>query len=419
MASALERLQWNRLRKLLKVTSARNLFYKEKLSKAGVNLSSLKSLEDFKQRVPLTTKDDLRAEQAAHPPFGRNLNAPLGNFTRFTQTSATSGGVPLRWLDTPESWDWMLGNWERIFKEARLTKKERFFFAFSFGPFLGFWTAFEAASRRGNLCLPGGGLSTLARWKMILDHGVTVLLCTPTYALRMVETAEQEKLDLSALKIKHLIVAGEPGGSLPETRERLKKGWRGAEIIDHHGMTEVGPASFAPHKHSGALEIIGESYLAEVIDPQSLQPVKPGEKGELILTPLGRNGMPVLRYRTGDWVELSKHAKNGRVVLEGGILGRVDDMVTVRGVNVYPSALDGILRSCGGVAEYRVELFRERGMNELKIVLEPQAGTDGAKLAQQAEEAVRTALNLRVPVELAPANSLPRFEMKAVRWVKK
>ena len=183
-------------------------------------------------------------------------------------------------------------------------------------------------------------------------------------------------------------------------------------------MSEVGPASFAPKTPAGALELIGESYLAEVLDTSG-QPVKPGETGELILTPLGRTGMPLLRYKTGDLVRLGRGSKGGRVILDGGILGRVDDMVAVRGVNVYPSALDELLRGCGGVAEYRIELSQKRGMNELKIVLEPQDATQGPKIAQKAEWAVRTALNLRVPVELAKPGSLPRFEMKARRWIRK
>ena len=215
---------------------------------AGAN--TLGSLEDFVARCPFTTKQELVVDQRDHPVFGTNLTYPLERYCRYHQTSGSTG-TPVRWLDTPESWTWAVGNWERLYRAAGVTMADHIFFAFSFGPFLGFWTAFEAGTRIGCLCLPGGGLNSLARLRMILDVGATVLCCTPTYALRLAEVAAEEKVDLSKSKVRLVMVAGESGGSNPAMRERLAKAWNGATIFDHHGMTEVGPVSFPMSRDSG------------------------------------------------------------------------------------------------------------------------------------------------------------------------
>src|SRR5262249_37894170 len=157
-------------------------------------VDSIASLADFKARVPFTVKQELVADQAACPPFGTNLTYPLDQYTRFSQTSGTSG-APLRWLDTTATWSWMVDNWVDVFRVSGVGSQDRVFFAFSFGPFLGFWTAFEAAGRLGCLCIPGGGLSSSARLRSMLDNQATVLCCTPTYALRLAEIAAQDGID--------------------------------------------------------------------------------------------------------------------------------------------------------------------------------------------------------------------------------
>src|SRR5205823_10383363 len=143
---------------------------------------------------------------------------PLERYTRFHQTSGTSG-APLRWLDTPESWEAMIESWTEVLQAAAVEPRDRIYFAFSFGPFIGFWLAFEAAARLGCLCVPGGGLSTSARVRQILDLQASVLCCTPTYAIHMGETATSERMDLSRSAVRLMIVAGEPGGSIPATRQ--------------------------------------------------------------------------------------------------------------------------------------------------------------------------------------------------------
>jgi phenylacetate-CoA ligase len=256
---------------------------------------------------------------------------------------------------------------------------------------------------------------------MILEQGVTVLCCTPTYAARLREVAEQEKIDLSSSQVKLLLVAGEPGGSIPATRERIEKDWPGARVFDHHGMTEVGPVSFQCPEQPGVLHIMENSYIAEVIDPVTGKALEAGQRGELVLTTLGRLGSPLLRYRTGDLVKtaLDTVCTCGRseLALEGGILGRADDMVIVRGVNVYPTAVEAIIHACDEVAEYRVELNTSGALSEMNVQIEPAPGcTDPAGIVRQLEEAFQVALALRVPVRIVEPGTLPRFELKARRW---
>jgi phenylacetate-CoA ligase len=305
---------------------------------------------------------------------------------------------------------------------------DRVLFAFSFGPFLGFWMAFESAERMGCLCLPGGGLSSSARLRMMLDNEVTVLCCTPSYALRLGEVAAAEQLDLGKSKVRVIVVAGEPGGSIPATRQRIEACWAGARVFDHHGMTEVGPVTYECPAQPGRLHVIESGYLAEIVEPATGRPAGPGEPGELILTTLLRPGSPVLRYRTGDLVQRGMPGTGpgavcvcGRheMVLEGGILGRVDDMVIVRGVNVHPSAVESILLSVPCVAEYQVRLTRHGSLMEMRVIVEPTADCPApGPLAGRVAQALETSLALRVPVELVPARTLPRQEMKAKRWIR-
>jgi phenylacetate-CoA ligase len=412
--------QFGQLRELLQGVLPSNAFYRAKL---GLGAAGLHSLDDF-ARLPFTTKHDLAADQQAHPPYGTNLTYPLEQYTRYHQTSGTTGG-PIRWLDTGASWAWMRGLWLEVFRAADVGPADRIVFAFSFGPFLGFWLAFEAGTKLGALCLPAGGLSSLARLRMILDCRATVLCCTPTYALRLALVAAEEKLDLSQTAVRRIIVAGEPGGSIPATRSRLESFWPGARVFDHHGMTETGPVSFECPRRPGFLHIMEQGFYAEILDAQTGSPVSPGEPGELVLTNFGRTGSPLIRYRTGDLVRQDLlSAESGcpcgrpDLALEGGILGRVDDMFIVRGVNVYPSAVEQVLRAFGEIAEYQVRVNRAGAQMELQLVIEPAPSCpDVARLISAIEKRLQEAFALRVPVQSAPAGTLPRFEMKAKRWV--
>ena len=412
----LRALQAVRLRALLASVSS-NKFYKARFKAAGIKGADFSQLAI--EQLPYLTKAELIADQAKSPPFGTNLSLPVSEYCRFNHSSGSTGAAPLRWLDTPESWGWMVRNWSYIFGAAGLKPKDRVCFAFSFGPFLGFWTAFEAAARIGALCLPAGGMSTLARLRFMLDNGITVVCCTPTYAMRMAQTAVQERINIALSPVRMLVVAGEPGGSVPSLRKQIEESW-GARCVDHYGMTETGPVSFECEKTPLRMHVIESEYIAECIDPKSGNPVPDGQPGELVLTTLGRSASPAIRYRTGDVVRLTRApCACGRsfASLEGGILGRTDDMLIVRGVNLYPSAVDEVI---GGfpVIEYRVEVTTARAMSELRVQIETDPVENAAAIARQITAELDKKLGIRVAVEAVAPGTLPRFEMKAQRWVK-
>lgn len=413
--------QLEKLNALLKAIIPANGFYTKKFQQAGLNLP-LTSLDEFCQRAPFTTKHELVEDQRTHLPYGSNLTEPLEHYVRYSQTSGSSGS-PMRWLDTPDSWGWMVKNWAHIFREMGVSASDRVFFAFSFGPFLGFWCAFNAAEQIGCLCIPGGAMSSAGRLQTMIDNQASVLCCTPTYALRLAQAAREEGIDLSRCNIKKIIVAGEPGGSSPSVRERIECEWNGARLFDHHGMTEVGPVTFESLDHRGVLHPLEPEYLVEVLDPETLQQVESDQTGELVLTPLGRSASPLLRYRTGDMVKASwdNEQRFGRpeTAFPGGILGRYDDMVIVRGVNLYPSAIDELIRRCGDVSEYRVEICEKAALTEIKILVEPTAEfMHPETLPHRLSTELYKTYHLRVPIETAAPGSLPRFEMKAKRWIR-
>ncbi len=407
--------QREKLAALLRKIRATDSFYTRRFGADGVSFDEVEEISAFKRQVRWTTKDEILRDRLKHPPFGTQALEAAERYTRFCQTSGTSTGQPMAWLDTPESWEAMLDCWGRVYQAAELRPGvDRVFFAFSFGPFLGFWTAFEAAARE-YMALPGGGLSSQARLECLRRYQATVLCCTPTYALRLGEQiGASSGVLLEELAVRKVIVAGEPGGCVPALRRRIESLW-GARVFDHHGMTEVGPVSYEAADHPGGLMVIEEAYLAEVVNAETGEEVAEGECGELVLTTLDRCSCPLLRYRTGDWVR--KRTLEGRLFLEGGILCRVDDMVVVRGVNIYPAAVEEVVRGFPEVVEYQVEQREVEAMTELMLRVELAAGAD-ASLAGRLEARLRDTFSLRIPVRLAESESLPRHEFKANRWRK-
>jgi phenylacetate-CoA ligase len=395
------------IRSLLGAILPSNPFYGRKYASVGCSALPA-SLEDFRTRFPLTTKAELVADQAAFPPYGSNLTFPVNAYTRCHQTSGTHG-APMRWLDTPESWSAMTDGWVEVLRQAGVGPGDRAFFPFSFGPFLGFWLAFEAAQRLGILSVSGGGMSSALRLRVLMEQGFTVMCCTPTYALHLAETARAEGIDLRGCRVRQIIVAGEPGGSQRTVRSRIEAAWPGAQVFDHHGMTETGPVTYESAELPGSLVLIDSQFFAEIVDPQTLAPVSEGTRGELVLTTLKRVGSPLIRYRTGDWV--CPRRWRGRWTFEGGILGRVDDMVVVRGVNLYPSAVEAVVRSLDAVGEYRVTVDQTGDL--AAVSLEAEASES---VCHDLAGRLHEALSLRISVVSVPAGSLPRFELKARRW---
>jgi phenylacetate-CoA ligase len=405
----LERLQAG-IDRLLKS----NPFYKERLH-------PVRSWDDF-ERLPLTTKDEIMADQQAHPPFGTNLTFPIDRYTRLHQTSGTSGTRPLRWLDTPESWDWWIRIWaDHVYRSGGVGSNDRVFFAFSFGPFIGFWSAFGGAERLGAMAIPGGAMTTEQRLRTIVELKATVLCCTPTYAIRMAEAAEAAGIDLRSSDIRVTLHAGEPGASVPATRE-LIEGSYGARAFDHAGMTELGPTGVSCSGRDG-VHLIESEFAFEIRDDSGVVhsiPETGTASGELIATNLGRWGSPLIRYRTGDRVEVTRErcaCGSPFAKMLGGIRGRVDDMFTVRGVNLYPSQVEDLVRRQPAIVEFRIEVRQVRGMEEVTVVCECQ-GEDGEAAVSRLADDLRLALGARIECRLVAPGSLPRAELKSRRLVR-
>ena len=416
-ASPADRLrahQWRRFRAMAGELLATNPFWCARWGAAGVrSVEDLGGWDDF-HRLPLTRKADHVEDQAAHPPFGTNLTYPRERYVRVHQTSGTSG-TPLRWLDTQESWEWWARCWGFVLRGAGVERHDRVFFPFSFGLFIGFWAGFEGARALGALAIPGGGQDSLTRLACMESLGATVLVCTPSYALHLVELARERGLDLAALPVRLTVHAGEPGAGIPAVRARIATGW-GARVYDHAGMTEMGAYGYECAAQAG-LHVNESEFIAEVLDPVT---GAAASEGELVLTNLGRVGSPAVRYRTGDRVRLAGvPCVCGRTFLrlDGGILGRLDDMLIVRGVNVFPAAIEGIVRRFEAIDEFQIEVWRDGHLDELRVLVELDGG--GAGAARAVQEALRAGLGLRLDVQCVPLRSLPRYELKARRVVRR
>ena len=403
--TSLQRRDWQlaRLNELLSEVLPHNRFYQQKLGTEKLQLNSLEQLAD----LPTTTKAELVASQVLHG-LSQHHTYAADAYKRVHRTSGTHGS-PLLILDTAADWQWWADAWLHVLCAAEVTEHDRVFMAFSFGPFIGFWSAYEACVQRGAQLIPGGGLSSLARLEFMRQTQPTVVACTPSYALQLANVARQQGFPLAELPVRCLLVAGEPGGSIPAVRQRIEQAWQ-AQVIDHCGATEIGPWGFGLADGRG-VHVIETNFIAELLPVPSL----PGSTlRELVLTSLGRFGSPVIRYRTGDLVD-AEQPDSGPcrfLHLKGGIIGRADDMVIVRGVNVFPSSIAAVVERFPQVAEYRVVVQRRGELDDLKLEIESDAET-----AHQVAQQLDIAIGLRVDTLVVQPGSLPRSEGKARRWV--
>jgi phenylacetate-CoA ligase len=376
--------QSERVRDLLATVLELNPFHRARLGDTGPTLLS---------EVPPLTKAELVEDQRRHEPFGSNLTFPLERYVHLHQTSGTTG-PPLRVLDTADDWEWWCEGLAKTYRAAGICPSDRVALAFSFGPHVQFWASRAGRERIGALVVPLGGMSSVQRLRMIGDIGATAVVCTPGYALRLVEVAVAEGLEDCLATVENVVCTGEPGASLPAVRAQIQEGLQ-ARCHDHAGLSEVGP--FGYPCPGGGVHVDEQEFVCEVVD-DSMSPVADGERGELVLTPLGRFGFPVLRYRTGDVVVNSSqrcafgHADRW---LPGGVIGRTDDMVVIRGMNVFPSAVDEAVRRTRGAGEYRLVFYTDpNGMDEVKLEVELPDGTSARTL----HETMRQQLGLRVRI---------------------
>jgi phenylacetate-CoA ligase len=392
---------------LLGLVLERNPFQRARV--AALGLGARPALAE----LPPLEKQELVLDQQRNPPFGTNLTHPLERYTQLHQTSGTTG-PPLRVLDTADDWAW----WRSLFADTLsvtgVSRGDRVALAFSFGPHVQFWAAKDGLQELGAMAIPLGGMTSAQRLRTIAEVEATALMCTPTYALRLLEVAMAERLEHALESVERVICTGEPGASLPGVRLRIEECF-GARCYDHAGLTEAGPFGY-PCTAGGGLHVYDHEFVCEIVDTD-LRPVAQGERGELVLTPLRRTGFPVLRYRTGDVVVRTEErcpAGHADRWLPGGIVGRTDDMVVIRGMNVYPSAIEEAVRGVSGAGEFRITFYSERGgMDEVKVEVELAGGPE----ARELQELMRQQLGLRVRIVPVAPGVLPRHEGKARRVV--
>jgi len=421
-----EKLRDLQLRKLQAMVSwayANSKLWRRKFDEVGLEPRDIRTLDDV-QLIPFLTKDEFLAAQAAAPPFGDTLTASRDLALRYHQTSGTSGRTPLRTLDSRKDWERQAEMWAYGLYAFGVRPTDVVYIPFGYSVFVGFWGAFYGAEKMGCLVIPGGSQTSEVRLKQVKELGATALAITPTYAFHLASRAEEMGLDLATdTQVKFLLLTSEPGASIPSTKRRLEEAW-GAKVGDFLGMTEAGSLfAYECSEQPGGVHIIEDHYYEEVIDPKTLKPVGYGVCGERVMTSFGRGIMPVLRFRTGDLVERveSNYCTCGRTfdLYKGGILGRTDDMVVVRGTNVFISAVENIVREYKEISEFQIVLTKEGFQDEITVQIEPRPEVPDSRLAflpyEVAKDLSEAHEGLRVNVVVAELDTLPKFEQRASR----
>lgn len=412
------RWQSARLREQVRHAAAHSPFYRRKLKAAGVRPTLIRTLADL-PRLPFTTKDELKENQAQKPPWGDVLAVPLAEVLRVHLTSATTGR-PLAFLDTREDWRGFYHSYARSLYAYGVRKTDMVMAAFSYGPWIGYWSGFHAAQDLGCLVFPVGGLSTDQRIDALLNYPITVLGCTPSYALYLAEQAQKKGIDLAKdTQIRITWHTGEPGASIPATKAKIEAAF-GAKAYDLPGLTEIAAWGFECEARAGLTHVHEDYCYPEVLDERD-RPVGPGGRGELVFTSLYRRAMPLLRYRTRDIVHVAdRKCPCGRTLIafEGGVLARLDDMKKVRGIIVYPRRIEEIVRLHTAVDEFQIVFQRSAGLDEILVRIDPAPSLSVPErdpLRARLEESLRTGLGLRARVEITEPGALPRWDHKAKR----
>ncbi|MCA9315348.1 MAG: AMP-binding protein [Planctomycetes bacterium] len=418
----LRRLQGHRLARAVERAYAGSAFHRRLFDEHGVTPGDIRGYDDL-VKLPFTTRDAWMDSQAANLPYGEMLLRPAESAIRYHTTSGTTGRMPLRVLDGRTDWKWIAECWCYAFHGFGIRPHDIVFFAFSYGTFIGFWGAHYACEKMGCLVLPSGNMTTQGRVELIEQMGATVVCATPTYALRLAQEARDMGIDLPGGSVKRLILSGEPAGSIPASKRLIEEQW-GAKAADTAGMTEIGTIMmFESENQPGGCHILEDHFIEEVIDPETGRSLDYGEQGERVVTSFGRSSLPLIRYRTRDLVIKVPHTTSscGRTwdLYDGGIRGRVDDMLLIRGTNVYPRAVEAIVREYPAVDEFQIYLWTKDGIrDEIAVRCEVRAGFEDqwdAVARRLREDLSSNTEGLGFDVERVGAGTLPRFELKARR----
>jgi phenylacetate-CoA ligase len=415
--------QFNLFKKQMSYVYERAPFYRKKFDDAGVRPEHIKTLEDVR-KIPFTVKDELRKSQEEYPPYGDFHCISPEEGVRVFQTTGTTG-IPVRSLLSKK--DWLEVYYEQFMYFMYgygITKADTIFIPFNYGLYLAWWGIHSSFEQGGVLVIPGGGQSSEDRIRNILAWKPTVVCGTPTYILFLGEVAKKMGVDLSKTSVRVVITAGEPGAQVPSTKKLIETTW-GAKAFDDIGSTEISNFGFECVAQKGT-HVVESMFLAEVIDPQTGKNLNPGEEGELVLSNLCCESMPLIRWRMGDMVKFNcDQCECGRTFLrlDGGIIGRADDMFQFGGVNIFPSAIENFVRDTKEFSnEYQVIAPKMGSGKHLKVRVEPSSPALSQEEMGRAVKAFKEIFKFRIgvtpDVEVTKVGELPRFEGKAKRVIR-
>lgn len=415
---ALEALQLKRLKATVERVYYTVPFYRKKLDEAGITPEKIKSLEDLK-RIPFTTKDDLRENY----PFGL-FTVPLKQVVRIHASSGTTGkptvvGYTKRDIET---WSELMA---RSLYAAGVTREDIIQNAYGYGLFTGGLGVHYGAEKIGATVIPVSGGQSKRQITIMKDFGSTVLTCTPSYALHLAEVAQEEGLNPRDTKLRVGVFGAEPWSE--EMRREIEELWN-IKAIDIYGLSEIiGPGvAVECEEAQNGLHIFEDHFIPEIIDPETGENLPPGEYGELVITTITKEALPLLRYRTRDITRLIKEpCICGRThVRIDRIRGRTDDMLIIRGVNVFPSQIEEILVATEGVLpHYMIIVDREGSLDvvEVQVEVDENIFSDEVRklqeLARKIEANIKDTIGISVKVKLVEPRTLQRFEGKAKRVI--
>src|SRR6185295_3014156 len=428
-AAARDKAIFERLQQVCSYAYQNAPFYKRKWDEAGFHPTQLRSLEDFEDKVPVIHKNDLRDSQARAAPFGDYLCVPPEQIFHIHGTSGTTGR-PTAFAIGRGDWRAIANAHARIMWAMGLRPGDTICVAAVFSLYMGSWGALAGAERLGAKCFPFGAGATgmsarLAHWLKLIKP--TAFYGTPTYALHLAQVARDEGLNPRDFALKIMFFSGEPGASIPGVRDRIEARY-GARVIDCGSMAEMTPwMNVAGCAETRGLLCWQDIVYTEVCDPKTFRRVPYGARGTPVYTHLERTSQPMIRLLSGDltvWTDERNPCGRTYPHLPQGIFGRIDDMFTIRGENVYPSEIDAALNELspyGG--EHRIIISRDANMDELLLRVEVDSGTFSqgadaiARFRNEVERKLMNVLGLRTLIEVAEPNSIPRTDFKARRVI--
>ena len=416
----IDALHVHRLSRLVHYAYDNSRFYRQRFDEIGLKPGDIRSIEDFKSKVPITDKQDFIHLQAEDPPYGVTRAAPLDMIAQHAETSGTTGvplAIPYTMYDTMRYGE----SWCSAFWATGIRPSDSFYFAFGWGNFAGFWSAYWGVRRFGGRMISGGGLNTEGHIKAIQRLKPTVLISTPTFALRLAAVAEEMGVDLRDTSIRYTMHAGEPGPTaLPAMKEAICDAWGAENAGELLGIAEID--AFAPSNSIGdGVHVDEMCVFSWVVDPDTGKEIAEGEVGEHIVTSYTNSAQPLLNYRTHDLVRPRLSCPSGRTWLkfEGAVLGRTDFMITLRGTNVYPTAVENVLGQTAGISSnYELHLERKDGADEMTVKFEPEKSVpenEWEGLARMLEQKIRESLMVRIAAAPVAPESLPRYDLKSKR----